>query len=134
MSLVEACAAIGVISAIAVIATPNVVRAREIYQLDATARQVAGHMHWTRIKAISGNRGCRVRVTSEVTYAIECRDSAWLIDQSIVLPRGFRITANAAPEFHERGNVSPAGTLTVWDSRLRSRRIVVNITGRVRVE
>ncbi len=134
MSLIESCVSIGIISAVAVLVTPALNRAREIYALDATARHVASRMHSARIKAISGNRDCRVRVTSDVTYVVECQDPAWLIAESEVLPRGFRITANAAPEFHVRGNVSPTATVTVWDSRLRSKRVIVNITGRVRVE
>lgn len=134
MSLIELCVTVAIVSTIAVIATPSLKRSREIYELDATARQVASRMQLARIKAISRNLDCRIRVTSEVTYAVECEDPAWLIEESAVLPRGFRITANAAPQFHERGNVSPAGTLTIWDSRLRSKRVIVNITGRVRVE
>jgi type II secretory pathway pseudopilin PulG len=134
MSLIESCAAVAIISTVAAVAAPSLIRAREIYELDATARQVASRMQSARIKAISRNVDCRIRVTSEVTYAVECEDPAWRIEESPVLPRGFRITANAAPQFHERGNVSPAGTITVWDKRLRSKRIIVNITGRVRVE
>ena len=134
MSLIESCVSIGIIAAVAVLATPELNRAREIYVLDAAARQVASRMHSARIQAISRNRDCRVRVTSDVTYAVECQDPGWLIAAADVLPSGLRITANAAPEFHARGNVSPAATLTVWDSRLRSKRVIVNITGRVRVE
>src|SRR5437870_297284 len=126
MSLIESCVTVAIISTVAVIATPSLIRAREIYELDATARQVEGKMQSTRIKAVSRNRDCRVRVTSEVSYVIECQDPIWLPDENVVLPRGFRITANAAPEFHKRGNASPTGTITVWDSRLRSKRVIVN--------
>ena len=118
MSLIESCVTVAIISTVAVIATPSLIRAREIYELDATARQVEGKMQSTRIKAVSRNRDCRVRVTSEVSYVVECQDPIWLPDENVVLPRGFRITANAAPEFHKRGNASPTGTVTVWDSRL----------------
>src|SRR5688572_4647142 len=133
MSLIESCLTVAIISTVAVIANPSLIRSREIYELDATARQVAGRMQLARIKAISRNLDCRVRVTSEVSYAVECEDPAWVVEESSVLPRGFRITANAAPEFHERGNVSPAATVTIWDTRLRAKRVIVNITGRVRV-
>jgi hypothetical protein len=119
---------------VVVVAAPPLIRAREIYELDAAARQVAGRMQSARIKAISRNLDCRLRVTSEVTYAVECRNPMWLIDESVVLARGLRITANAAPQFHQRGNASPTATVTVWDSRMRSKRVIVNITGRVRVE
>jgi len=134
MTLIESCACIAIVSTAAVFAAPSLIRAREDYQLNAVARQVAGKMQWTRIKAISRDRDCRVRVNSQVSYVIECQDSNWIPDETVVLPRGFRITATGAPEFHIRGNVAPAATLTVWDMHSKSKRVVVNITGRVRVE
>ena len=134
MTLLESCASIAIVSTVVVFAAPSLIRARENYQLDAVARQVAGKMQWTRIKAISRNRDCRVRVNSETSYVVECQDTAWQVDETVALPRGFHITANAAPEFHKRGNASPAGTLTVLDSHSKTKRVIVNITGRVRVE
>jgi hypothetical protein len=134
MTLLELCAGAAVISTAVIFTAPSLVRARENYELDAAARQVSTKLQWTRIKAISGNRDCRVRVDSEISYVVECQRSRWQIEDAITLPRGFQIKANATPEFHGRGNVSPAGTLTVWNSRLKSKRIIVNITGRVRVE
>jgi len=134
MTLLESCVTVTIISITAVVAVPSLVRARENYQLDAAARQLAGNMQWARIKAVSRNRDCRLRVTSPVTYAIECEDPFWKPDENAVLPQGFRITANAAPQFHRRGNVSPTATITVFNSQGRSRRVIVNITGRVRVE
>jgi Tfp pilus assembly protein FimT len=134
MSLLESCVAVAIISTAAMVAVPSLVRAREIYELEATARQVAGKMQSTRILAVSRNRDCRVRVTTDVSFLIECEDSFWLTEESVVLPRGFRITANASPRFHRHGNASPTATISVWDSRSRSKRVIVNITGRVRVE
>ncbi|HYR86549.1 MAG TPA: hypothetical protein VE422_20850 [Terriglobia bacterium] len=134
MTLLESCVAVAIVSIAAMAAVPSLIRAREIYELDATARQVAGKMQSTRILAVSRNRDCRVRVTSEVSFLIECEDSSWRTEESVVLPRGFRITANASPRFHRRGNASPTATISLWDSRSRSKRVIVNITGRVRVE
>jgi Tfp pilus assembly protein FimT len=134
MTLLETCTGVVIISGVVIFAAPSLIRARENYQLDVVSRQVAGKMQWTRIKAISRSRDCRIRVTSDVAYAIECEDSTWRTDEIVVLPRGFRISANASPQFHKRGNASPAGTFTISDSRLKSRRVIVNITGRVRVE
>ena len=133
MSLIESCVSVSIVSAIVVFAAPSLIRARENYELDAVARQVAGKMQWTRIKAISRNRDCRIRVNSQTSYVIECEDSTWRADETVTLPRGFRITANAAPQFHKRGNASPAATLTVWDRHSKTKQIIVNITGRVRV-
>lgn len=134
MTLLESCVTVTIISITAVVAVPSLIRARENYELDATARQVAGNMQSARIKAVSRNRDCRLRVTSAVSYVIECEDPSWKRDENVVLPRGFRITASASPEFHRRGNVSPAATITVWNSSGRSKRVIVNITGRIRLE
>jgi hypothetical protein len=134
MTLLESCASIVVVSTVVLFAAPSLIKARENYQLDATARQVAGKMQWTRIKAISRNRDCRVRVNSQTSYVIECEDPVWRSDEIVVLPSGFRITATASPEFHPRGNVAPTATLVVWDRNSKTKRVIVNITGRVRVE
>jgi type II secretory pathway pseudopilin PulG len=134
MSLLESCVTLAIISSITVFTVPSLVKARENYQLDAVARQVAGKMQLTRIKAISRNRDCRIRVNSQASYVIECQYPEWRTDETVALPRGFHITATAAPEFHARGNVAPTATLTVWDIHLKNKRIVVNITGRVRVD
>jgi len=134
MSLLETCASMAIIATVVVFAAPSLIRARENYHLDQTARQVAGKMQWTRIKAISRDRDCRIRVISNVSYVIECEDSAWVADETVTLPQGFQITANASPQFHKRGNAAPAATITIWDRHLNTKRVIVNITGRVRVE
>jgi hypothetical protein len=134
MSLLESCASIAIVSTVVMFAAPSLIKARENYHLNAVARQVAGKMQWTRVKAISRNCDCRIRVASERSYVIECQTPDWRIEESVALPRGFRITATASPEFHVRGNVAPAATLTVWDIRSQTKRVTVNITGRVRVD
>jgi hypothetical protein len=134
MSLLESCATIAIVSTVVVFAAPSLIRARENYQLDGVARQVAGKMQWTRIKAISRNNDCRMRVNSQTAYVIECQNPDWLVEENIALPRTFRITATASPEFHSRGNVAPAATFTIWNIHSKTRRVIVNITGRVRVE
>src|SRR5262245_28459658 len=134
MSLLESLVSIGIISTVVIFAVPSLIKARENYQLDAVARQVAGKMQGTRIKAISRNRDCRIRVTSPTSYVIECQYPDWRMDETVSLDRGFRITSTASPEFHARGNVGPTATLIVWDSHSKTKRVVVNITGRVRVD
>jgi Tfp pilus assembly protein FimT len=134
MTLLESCASVALISTTVIFAAPSLIKARENYQLNAVARQVATKMQWTRIKAISRYRDCRMRVTTPITYTIECQDPTWRTDEIVTLPRGFRITATATPEFHMRGNVAPTATLVVWDSHSKTKRVIVNITGRVRVE
>jgi Tfp pilus assembly protein FimT len=133
MSLLESCASVAILSIVVFFGAPSLVRARENYQLQQVARQVGSNLQWTRVKAISRSRDCRVRVTSATSYVIECQDPVWVTDQAVLLPEGFQITANASPEFHKRGNAAPAGTLTITDIRSRSKSVTVNITGRVRV-
>jgi hypothetical protein len=134
MTLLESCTTLAVVSTVVLFAAPSLIRAREDYQLHTVAHQIAGKMQWTRIKAISRNRDCRIRVNSAATYVSECQLNGWQADETVALPRGFRLTATASPEFHSRGNAAPTATLTLWDRRSKTRRIVVNITGRVRVE
>jgi len=134
MSLLETCASVAIVATLAIFAAPSLIKARENYQLDVVARQVAGKMQWTRIRAISRHRDCRIRVNSQTSYIVECENPDWAVEETIVLDRGFRITASASPEFHPRGNVGPTATLTVWGARSKTKRVIVNITGRVRVE
>ena len=134
MTLLESSIAVAIVSVTAIVAVPPLIRARESYELDSTARQVAGNLQSARVKAVSRNHDYRVRVTSPVTYAIEREDPTWKLDEALLVPRGFRITANASPQFHRRGNVSPTGTITVWSPSGRSKKIIVNITGRIRIE
>jgi Tfp pilus assembly protein FimT len=134
MTLLESCACIALVSAATLFAAPSIMKARDNYQLDLVARQVAGKMQWTRVKAVSRYCDCRLRVNSSTSYAIECQNPTWQTDEIVGLPRGFRITSTATPEFHVRGNVAPAATLVVWDAHSHTKRVIVNITGRVRVE
>jgi len=134
MTLLESCVSLAILAAAVMVAVPSLMRARESYQLDAAARQVAGKMQLTRIKAVAGNRDCRIRLPSDVSLVIECQDAFWHPEESFPLPRGLRMTASASPEFHRHGNASPAATIVIWNSAGRSKRVIVNIAGRVRVE
>jgi len=134
MTLLESSIGIAIVSITTIVAVPSLIRARESYELDSTARQVVGNLQSARVKAISRNRDYRVRVTSTTTYAIEREDPTWKPDELLLIPRGFRITANASPQFHRRGNASPAATIIVWSPSGRSKKVIVNITGRIRVE
>src|SRR5262247_3769723 len=134
MSLTESCIVLVIASSCMIVATPSLIRARDAYILKAAARDVASKLYLARISAITRNRDCRIRVTSSTSYTVECQESTWQSIDSATLPRGITITANARPEFHRRGNVSPAATISVWDSNGRSVRVVVNINGRLRIQ
>ena len=116
------------------VAAPSLVRARDVYVLNAAAHDVATTLYGARIQAITRNQDCRLRVASTTSYVVECEDGAWALVTQTELPRGLTVTANARPEFHRRGNVSPAGTVSGWDPTGRVRRVVVNVNGRVRIQ
>ena len=134
MTLLASFIGIAIISITTIVAIPPLIRARDSYELDSTARQVAGNLQSARVKAISRNRDYRVRVTSPATYAIEREDPIWTLDETLLIPRGFRVTATASPQFHRRGNASPAGTIIVWNRSGQSKKFIVNSTGRIRIE
>ena len=78
---------------------------------------VESRMQSARIHAVTRNRDCRINVTSSSTYAVECQGSTWETIETVSLPRGMTVSASARPEFHERGNVAPTATITVWNSQ-----------------
>ena len=134
MSLIESCVAAVVVSTVMVTALPSLNRAKQIYTLRSAAYDVAAKMHFARISAISRNRDCRMAVTSASSYVIECDETTWRVIEHITMPRGVTVEANARPEFHRRGNVSPTATLTLRNRAGAMKRIVVNVNGRVRIQ
>ena len=134
MSLIETCIAILIVAVLTTMAIPSLLQSRDNYLLQSAAADVATQMHQARVRAISRNTDCRLRVTTSVSYAVECQEPVWAVVQSVVLPKGFTISANARPEFHRLGNVAPAATVTLTNSAGRSRKVVVNTAGRIRLE
>jgi len=134
MSLIEASLSIVIISSAAAMAVPALIKTQEDYVLTSAARDVATKMHFARVRAISRNVDCRLRVISTKSYAVECEDPLWALVSSMVLPRGITIVANARPEFHPLGTVSPTATVTLWNASGRQRKVIVNIGGRIRIQ
>jgi hypothetical protein len=137
MSLTESCIVVAIVSTTMAIASPSLIRARETYLLQSEARTVAGRLHAARISAIMRNRDCRVSVSTPAAYVLECQASAAgdrNVLENAVLPEGFTISANARPQFHRHGNVSPAATLSVCNRFGRCLKVIVNINGRVRIQ
>jgi Tfp pilus assembly protein FimT len=116
------------------VALPSLNRTRQTYALQAAAHDVAARMHFTRIAAISRNQDCRMAVVSAVSYVIECDDSGWRVIARLSMPRGITVAASARPEFHRRGNVAPTATFTLRNPAGTSRRVIVNVNGRVRIQ
>lgn len=134
ISLAESSIVVAIIGVIASIALPAFNAASKTQGLIAAAADVRTSLYRTRILAIMGNQDCRLRVTSPVTYLIECETPGWVTRSFHQLRSGFTITANNEPEFHPLGNVAPMATITVWDERGRYRKIVTSRGGRIRTE
>jgi type II secretory pathway pseudopilin PulG len=134
MSLVETCVTIALISVVALFAVPALLQSRDDYVVQSAANDVASKLHAARIRAISRNVDCRLRVISSATYAIECNDPVWIVTETIILPRGMTIVQNAAPQFHRLGNVVPTATITVSNAKGRQKKVIVNNGGRVRIQ
>jgi hypothetical protein len=138
MTLIESCLTVAIISTAMTISIPPLIHARDGYLLNAAASDVESKLHAARIHAIAGSQDCRLRVTSTTSYLVECQaptpPSTWFVTESVELPRGITVTANARPEFHRRGNVAPAATVSVWDASGKTKRVVVNIAGRVKIQ
>ena len=133
-SLLEACLVVAIISSLMMIAVPSFVEARQQWLLQSAAYQIRSELHYARIQSIMRMQDCRLRVTSPVTYLVECQTHAWLPLRYGTMPRRLRVTANNRPEFHPRGNVAPMASIFVWNDRGARKRIVVNRSGRVRIE
>ncbi len=135
MTFTESCVAAAVVSTLMAIAAPSLIRAKDTYTLSSAAHEVAAKMHATRISAIVRNQDCRLTVTSATSYIMECQSGpVWQIVERMVLSEDINLTANARPEFHRRGNVSPTGTFTLTSPSGRAVRVVVNVNGRVRIQ
>lgn len=134
MSLVEVCVSVVIVSLVVLIAVPSLLDSRDDYVVQAAATDVASKMHAARIRAISRNIDCRLRVLSPGTYAIECMDPTWIVAETITLPRGMTIQQNTPPEFHRLGNVVPTATITVTNKKGRQKKIIVNNGGRIRIQ
>jgi len=134
MSLTESCVAAVVVSTVMTVALPSLNRARQTYALRSAAYDVAARLHFARIAAISRNCDCRVVVTSGGSYVIECDEGSWQAIDRLTMPRGITMEANARPEFHRRGNVSPTATLTLRNTAGAIRRVIVNVNGRIRIQ
>ena len=134
MSLTESCLALAIASTVTAIAAPSILRFRETYVLNAAAHDVATKLYTARIHAITQDQDCRLRVSSTTSYLIECGNAPWVVVDRVELSRGLTVTANARPEFHRRGNVSPTATISVWTASGRVKRIVINVNGRVRMQ
>ena len=134
MSLIESCIAAAVVATSVAVALPALNRTMDTYRLNAAAGRVASHIHSARIAAITRSRDCRLSITSAKSYVIECEDTTWQTLERFSMPDRITIEANARPEFHRRGNVSPTATVTLRNPAGALKRVIVNVNGRIRIQ
>ena len=134
MTLTEILIGVTILLTSTAFAIPSLLQQRDTYELQSAARMVESRMQSARIHAVTRNRDCRINLTSSSAYAVECQGSNWETVETVALPRGLTVSASARAEFHERGNVAPTATITVWNSKGRSLRVIVNVNGRVRIQ
>lgn len=133
-SVLEITLVVAIVSVVACLSVPPVLRLQESLGIHAAAGLVRSELHRARIQSITRNIDCRLRVTSAVTYLTECQTPEWTPVAFHTMPRGFTITSNNSPEFHPHGHAGPMGTISVWNQHGRRAKIVVGRSGRVRTE
>jgi Tfp pilus assembly protein FimT len=134
VTLFEACVVAAIIGLLSTIGVPRIRAVQEYFELRAAAFEVRSELHRTRILSITRNQDCRLRVTSPSTYLLECQTPAWLPIEFHTVRAGHAVRANNRPEFHPRGNVAPMATITLSNAAGDQKRLIVNRSGRVRME
>lgn len=129
MSFIEIIVVVALISAVGMIAIPQLMDAQENYRLIAVGSDLMARLQEARILAISRNREHRVRVSSAITYVIE--RSSWTQEGSTqTLPPGFTMTATTSAVFKTRGNADGA-TYTITNANGKVREVIVETSGRI---
>jgi hypothetical protein len=100
---------------------------------------LAADLGQARLRAITGARDVRVVAAVGTTiYRLEAAGSdGWETLRDAGLPATTRVVATSAPggviRFTPRGNAAAFGTITLQGDGGATRRVIVNIAGRVRV-
>lgn len=134
-TLFETLIALFILTAVSVLAIPPIDQARRRAEFAAVTQRVTAQLHETRSLALSRDQDCRLRVTTETSYIVECQTTAdWQTVGSHALPAGYSVAANNAPEFHPLGNVAPMATIRLLNEKGEEMRVIVSRSGRVRTE
>jgi len=131
MSMLELVIVVAIISAISVVAVPQLLDVREDYRLIAVAGEVVGVMNNTRILSVSRNTDMRVNVSASGTYLVQADDGSWTTESTYTLPDGFTFsTTGAIMQFHPRGNATPVASVQIINPNGNTRNVVVELSGR----
>jgi len=109
------------------------------YQLNSATRQVATELQSARNRAMAQYRRFRVVFNSATTYTVEREQTPGAGDYTTFsgpkeLPSGITATSDNTPVFQTRGDATPAATITLTNSKGNSKKIAVNLTGRIDIQ
>lgn len=112
---------------------------RAALRLAGAARQIGSDLEQARLFAVAHQRDVRLVATGGAAeYRLEeATPDGWRGLRVAQLPPALRVVATTAPggvfRFTPRGSAAAFGTIVVQDDTGATRRIVVNIAGRVRI-
>ena len=145
-TLIEMMVVIGILVIITSIAIPNFMSLLPGIRLNGAARQVMGDLMAARMKAVKLNKNTQVFFDSGgIQYKI-CNDDA---DSGTTVYDGegdvenrniqtnyhdVSFSSNVNPSFSPRGTANSWGTITLTNSESKQKKVVVLITGRVKIE
>jgi type II secretory pathway pseudopilin PulG len=140
-SLLEVLTVVALTSVLAGTAVLSHQAARPMLDLSMAARQVAMDLRLARMRAIGDGANYRlVFAAGGASYQKQRFDGTAYVDDGlpVPLPRGVVIASCSASDgtvtFRARGNAGTFGTVTIQHSNGDVRRVVVNMTGRVRLQ
>jgi Tfp pilus assembly protein FimT len=93
LSMVEISVILATAGVIAAMAVPRLMEMRNSYNSVFAAQQICTHLHFAKLKAVSGNEALRVRFPDNKSYRVELADGT-LLRGPYSLPKG--ITLNTA--------------------------------------
>jgi Tfp pilus assembly protein FimT len=126
-----------IISAMSLLALPELLSARENYRLLASAQEISGNIANARIRSINENADFRIRVDTLTSYVLEeeTAPGTWTQRGAFESPDGYTFSASGSTiEFHFRGNATPVATLTLQNPNSLTRNIVTTTAGRTNVQ
>jgi hypothetical protein len=126
---------LSLVSVIAVLALPDLATRFSHDRLNRSARQLASDLRWARQLSITSHLRTHLRFISEETYLIEKEDPGlgWIAAAPPVeLHHGIRLLSGGTPQFDPKGLVVPTASF-VLEGRGESRKVIVSMTGRVRI-
>jgi type IV fimbrial biogenesis protein FimT len=141
-TLVELLITIAIVSILATISAPNVMKEMPKYRLNGATRQIVVDLMEARMKAVRLNRKVKILFTNDNQYKVcddinydgivdDCEGDAKVVDIQNNYS-GVILSASNNPIFNPRGTASNLATINITNSA-GTKSIAIAITGRVQV-